>query len=50
MGKEQDISRVLLSRVALPPLTAVIYLGRLLPDASSGSKAVEPVKDQPWFL
>lgn len=28
-------------------MRAVIYLGRLLPDASSGSKAAELVKDQP---
>ena len=32
-----DISRVLFSSVALPRLRAVIYLGRLLPNASSGS-------------
>ena len=32
-----DISRVLFSIVALPRLRAVIYLGRLLPNASSGS-------------
>ncbi len=28
---------------------AVIYLGRLLPNASSGSPTSEPVKDQPSF-
>lgn len=50
MGKESDISRVLLfCRCDMSRLyrMAVIYLRRLLPDASSGSKAVEPVKDQP---
>jgi len=44
---ESNISRVLFSTVQL---RGVIYLRRLLPDACSGSKAVEPVKDQPWFL
>jgi len=41
-----DISRVLFSLCK----RAVIYLGRLLPNASSGCVCAEPVKDQPWFL